>query len=140
VLVQVAGKDLLAGARFAGEQHGGVGLGDLVGQGQQLAGVRVGGDHPLVLAGHRVAPHVLEQHLGLEGLHQEVAGAAAHGIDGLLDVAEGGHQQHRQLGQALAQFGQQLQAVHGLHLQVGEDQVEGLLSTSARAAGPSPPR
>jgi len=95
LLVEIAGKDFLAGTGFTGKEHGGIGFGHLVGQGQQVAGVRVGGDHAVIPTGCRVTLHVLEQHIGFERFHQKITGSAAHGIDGFFDVTEGGHQQNR---------------------------------------------
>jgi hypothetical protein len=105
--VEIAGKDLLAGAGLTGKQHGGIGFGHLVGQGQQVAGMGVGSDHAVMPDElHGIALHVLEQHIGFERFHQEITGAAAHRIHGLFDVTEGGHQQNRKLRQALTQLRQ----------------------------------
>ncbi len=47
LVVDVAREHFLAGARFAGEQHGRIGLRHARGEQQNLAGLRVGGDHAL---------------------------------------------------------------------------------------------
>jgi hypothetical protein len=80
----------------------------------------VGGNHAVCLAGHGIALHMLEQHCGFKRFHQEITGATAHRIHGLLHVTKGGHQQNGKLGQALAQLRKELQTIHGLHLQIGQ--------------------
>ena len=135
------GRDqLLAGAALAGDQHAGARRRDLRDGLEHLLHRRGVADdvreavllgQPLAqLARLRAQPALLQLALDHDGqlvdvdrLGQVVGGARAHGRDRGLDRAERGHHDHRQVGVALAQACQQLDAVHAGHLQVGEHQV-----------------
>ena len=120
VAVNESGIDFLAYARFAFEEHRGVGLGHAFGQLQQLAAGGVGGDEFVVASRLGVLAHEGEQRRRLEGLEEEFAGAAAHGGHGAGDVAIGGHEGDRQLRQAPAHRFEHFEPIHGGHFEVGE--------------------
>ena len=75
----------------------------------------------------------LGEHLGdlalqvrqVERLGQALEGAGGGQAGGGLGVAEGGHQDHRQGGVVAAEEGEELEAVHVRHPQVGEHEVDG---------------
>ena len=69
---------------------------------------------------------LLQDHLQLvdvDGLPQVVLGPHLHGPHRGLDRAVGGHEEHHRLGPDLLDLGQQLDAVHAGHAEVGEHDV-----------------
>ena len=93
----------LAGAALAGDEHGGIVLGDLAGQRHRALGLRIRGDQLVRgdAVGKLPARHV-DQRLRVERLDDVVGGTLAHGGYGLRDGAVGGHQHHRQIRAAAA--------------------------------------
>ena len=106
-------KDFLHGGRFANQTVGldvRRGGGALVVQGcAGLAGVRQGAAHQ----GHGLV-HV-------KRFGQVLKGAALVGLDGAVQVGMRRHDDHRHLRAGLAHLGQQAQAVHAGHPDVGQD-------------------
>ena len=121
-LVQGAGRDFLADAGFAEDQHRGRQRGDAA---DQCAEVLDGGgapDQPVHAAGqvgHLAAQHVVfggqagaleaalqgvEELVEAEGLEDEIRGAGAQGVDGGFHVGEGGDEDHLAGKAAVAQF------------------------------------
>ena len=164
VAVQGGGDQLLAGAALADDQDGGVGrrgqadrLEDLAHRGalaDQLGlGVGrflgrlvrrsaapgpqrldLGGEGPLPQGPLQGQEHLVE----VERLGQVVVGPAAHRLDRRGRAAEGGHDDHGQVGQGRAELGQHRQAVAAGHLQVEQHGVGRVLARSgARASSPS---
>ena len=129
VMMDVTGDDFLADAGFAGQQNGRVGLRNARGERKEVTAGGIAGNDAFVVQGigQTVTRHVFKQRLRFEGLEQKVAGAAAHRLDGAVNVGEGGHQHHRQMRQALADFLQQGDAVHRHHAHVADHQRDGLL-------------
>src|SRR5439155_732647 len=139
--VDRARHQLLAGPRLAGQQHGAAGGTDAADEvvdglhrsrapDQALERRRL--LHPLpqvailgaVLAHlERLADDQLDR-LEVEGLEDVVEGAELHRVDRRLHRSEGGQQDHRYVGVQLAQLGEQLEAGHARHLEVGEDEVD----------------
>jgi hypothetical protein len=84
---------------------------------------------------------MVEQRLRLEGLEQEIAGTRPHRFDRPVDIGESGHQDHRQVRQAAADFLQQGNAVHRQHAHVTDhqrhrmpgEQLQRLLAAAGRA-------
>ena len=152
-IVDRARDQLLAGARLAGDQHGGVALG----------GALDHAEHAL----HRLgAPDQLAQAIGLaraklqaparprqhqraldggahlfvgERLDQVLVRAQPHGLDGRLHRRVRGHQDHLDLGRARADAAQHLEAVHARHRQIAQHHlrvvVEALEALFARTRG-----
>ena len=128
--MQQLGDDLLAGAVLAGDEHVGVGRPDLRDQFQhRLHGGRAGDklrhafgaqqavfQFQLARAAQRlvqlgVNADQREQPLVLPGLLDEVARAALDAFDGQIDVAPGGHHDHRQPRVELLDARQQIEAL-----------------------------
>ena len=65
--------------------------------------------------------------VGLEGLREVVVGAPAHGLDGEILGAVGGHQHDRDAGEMPRDLRHQLEAVDPRHAQVAQDHVDGVL-------------
>ncbi len=136
--MQRARHDFLAGAGFAKDQHVGLGSGqgaDLFAQAshgrrvaEQTAGqlLAVGqGQAQAAVVQHQTAQrqraaHRVEQRLAGKGFFEEVVGAGAHRLHRELHVAMAGDQQHRQVGIAALQVGQQLQAVDARHADIAD--------------------
>ena len=134
-VVKGAGDQLLAGAAFAGDEDGDVGGGDLFDQAEDLAhGLARAADHGAEDAGLAqaaagdfqldcgiaLAGGVGEdgaQAGGVDGLLQEVVGAELHGVNGDLDGALGGQQDHGDVGSDAGAFfgklGQQAECRRG---------------------------
>ena len=75
------------------------------------------------------------QHLGREGFLQEIHGAETHGLDRGFDRTEGGDDQRRTGGiDALGSL-DDFEAVHALHLQVGDEEVGRLLAHLRQSLG-----
>ncbi len=148
VVVNRPGEQFLARTRLADQQHAAPDLGELGGRLEQLLhadrladqivkGRALGkllGHH--ALGAHRVAllqgPFDFEQHVvELHRLEQVVVGPRAHGRHRVLHRAVGRQDNHRRLGQGLADVPQQLQPVHLRHTHVGEHQVHVLLEHDA---------
>ncbi|CRR38147.1 hypothetical protein PAERUG_E5_London_17_VIM_2_12_12_06578 [Pseudomonas aeruginosa] len=129
LLVDIVGQDFLAGPGLAGDQHGGIAARDPRGQFQQLPAGRLQGHRTILLAARqlaqRMACHQVEQRPRLERLDQVVGGALAHRLDGAIDRAVGGHQQHRQVRVACTDQAEQLVSVHARHVHVADHQAEG---------------
>ena len=126
--MDVAGQHFLAGAGLAGNQHGGITPGHPCSQLQQLLTGWLAGYRPLTRvsldAPQRMTRYQIQQGARLERLDQVIGGALADGIDGTLDGAIGGHQQHWQLRVAGANQAQQLVTVHARHVDVADHQTE----------------
>ena len=142
------GDQLLAGAAFALQQHGGAAGRDLRDQVEDAQhGVALADDVLEVVAllegalelddlffGAAAADggaHVGQQLLVVPGLLDEVGGARLHGVDGVLHRAVGGDHDDRQLGVALANVLQHLDAIAVGHGEVEQHQVEGALGDAA---------
>ena len=117
-------KHFLANPGFAGEQYAGLCDRDPPGQVEHNACGGILGDHfaalalpPTVMARHRD-----QQAIRLERLGQIIGGSLAHRLHGQVDLAIGGHQQHRQLRPARFQIAQQAMTIHARHLHIGQDQ------------------
>ncbi len=137
-IVQGAGDHFLAGAGLAEDQHVGGDAGkraDLLAQalhgrrlthqaaGQLLAVIERHAQAAIVqyqAAQLQCAAHAVEQRLVGEGLFQKIVGAGAHRLHGQRHVAVACNQQYRQLGIALAQLLQQLQAVDAGHADIAD--------------------
>lgn len=70
------------------------------------------------------------------GLRQIIEGAAPDGLHRPLHVAEGGHQDHRDVGGQLLQPLQELDAVQIRHPDVGDHQVGGLAGELGQGLSP----
>jgi hypothetical protein len=137
--VDRAGRDLLAGAGLAQEQHAGAGARDLVDRRdhRRHRGIAVGERRqPVVDRGpgvEQAAPlegpldHQAQLVGSAQGLLQVVEGAELHGLDRGVDRAVGGHHDHLDLGLLGLELADQGQAVEVRHLQVGDEQVEAAL-------------
>ncbi|KFB70942.1 MAG: hypothetical protein AW09_003941 [Candidatus Accumulibacter phosphatis] len=128
VLVNIARHHFLAHTALATQQNRGVGLRDSPGQGKEIAGHRIDGDHPIVIGRFRqaIAQHMFEQCLWLEGLEQEVTSACPHGFDRAVDIGECRHQDHRQVRKAVADFLEQGNAIDRQHAHVADHQRHGI--------------
>ena len=82
------------------------------------------------------ALHGGHQVLALKGLEQIVVGAAAHGVDGHADVVNGRDHDDGKIGLLRMDAVEQGDAVSVLHHDVGEHQVEGVMSRSSSASRP----
>jgi len=145
--VDGAGDELLARARFSVEVDGTVGVGDLADHvvdalhrrcladdciegipgvtGDILAQVLVLLAQALTLLLHLEGLLDLEsEDLGREGLGDEVEGALLHGVDGRLDRAVRRDDHDERLGLDLADGRDDLEAVHPLHLQIADGEVD----------------
>ena len=123
----------LARAAFAGDQHRGVGVGDLAREAHQRASTR-DRRQPARSASTRsgqLTPRHLDQRLGVEGFDDVVGRAFAHRRHRLRDGAVGGHQHHRQIGPQPFDRRQQLVAVRAGHLHVGDHQARSPRSAAA---------
>ncbi|MNI55780.1 hypothetical protein D3C73_1107520 [compost metagenome] len=96
-------------------QKGGVEFGAVV---RLLVQGTVFQDQPALVQG---AAQAAEQGFGAEGFFQEVVGAIAHCIDRHRHVAMASQQDHRQVGIATLEFGQQFKTAHAGHAHVAED-------------------
>jgi hypothetical protein len=76
---------------------------------------------PGTAAARRADPH--EQLLGEKGLLHEVHRAELHRLDGVIDRAEAGHDDHRRVHQPIAQLAQHVDAGNAGHPKIGEDDV-----------------
>ena len=139
LLVQVAGHQFLACSVGAGNEDAGVGRGDFVhhlAQGLHSLGsahhpVRAAIDLGLENLGLVLqlglvegVPQGDEDAVEIEGLLQEVEGAAADAGDGRIDVAVTGHHHDRRIGSLFPQGGQKFHSVHSWHLDVTENDLE----------------
>ena len=141
VVVRRAGNQLLAGARFAANQHGGVALGHLLDDVQHVLQRRAGPDDlvelvDVVLRAAEVIELVpqalhfqrlldLDLHLlDLERLLHVVEGAGLHRLDRGVDRAERGHQDHRGGRVHRPRRAQHVHAVAAAHLEVAQHDVE----------------
>ena len=129
--VNRAREQLLAGARFARDQHARVGVRDHARLLQARFHGRAARDDlgaPLVGA-LRHARHfhgaldVLEQLLLVDGLRQEAERAALRRLDGIGNRAVRREQQHAEARPLALDLLQQLDAVHVVHAQVGDDEI-----------------
>ena len=116
---------LLARSAGTGDHDGGISLGHLARQLQQLGGARIPVHqgmfiHPLW---RHIAGHLIKQHLWREGFGQIIDGPLAHGTHSAVDVGVGGHQQHRHIGVLLANITQQGMTIHPPHLDIGDHHV-----------------
>ena len=130
---------LLAGAAFAFDQDGDVGLGRARSQAEDL--FHLGAGRHQVLEGELVVGLLLQlldlarkradlelvadrngDAFGAGGLDQEIVGAGAHRLHGAVDAAARGQHDHRQVGIGCAQLGQHLQPAHVGHHQVQQHQ------------------
>ena len=151
------GDQLLAGARFPVDVDGGVGLGHLLHRGEHLphhlaladhlpeprgAGdvgaqrgvLRLQPAHPLLEARELQGLFDLgPEHLAGERLGEEVVGPEPHRLDGDLDGAKGGDQEHRGVGVVGADGLEDLEAVDRLHLEVGDHHGEAVLAEGGDA-------
>ena len=131
---------LLAGAALALDEHGGRAVRHLLHERHEPAKRGTGPDHVAlpqqvvqallqraVLGDQVTALERLAHDLGelgaLEGLGEEVGGAVLHRPHRLLDGAEGGEQDHVDVGSDRLGLAQQLEAGEPGHLEVGEHQV-----------------
>jgi len=138
-VVQAFGHELLAGAGFAEDEHGGLARADLLDEFLDREHTRALADEVdalaafdllfqgLVLAGQAgEAPGLVEHGLELvvvRGLGQVVEGAFFHGVHGASDGAVGGEQDHGQVGAGDLQLAQDLDAAHAGHAHVEEHDV-----------------
>ena len=154
--VDQARDQLLAGARLAGDEHRRArrrhaqrevdgraqrravadDLVDGAPGGLLLAQLAHLGEQPAVLERARDAQLDL---LEVDRLLHEVEGPDAHRLDGGLDRAVGGHQQHARAGIALARGAQHGQTIGARQPQIGEHDVEGLAAGSWMRASASSP-
>ena len=132
---------LLAGAGFAGDEHGGAARPGAVHKGQHVADGPAAPDD-LVLAvaflkafAQKLVLPVRPGQLGgvLDGQQQLVVGKrlgdvvegpVAHGFDGAFDGPEGRHDQHRDVGPVLLDPLQHLAPGDAGHLHVGDDDID----------------
>ena len=130
-IVEGAGAQLLAGAAFTFEQHGGVGGGGTINGGHDLAQRRrVANDvgptaacgsflfqQAVVVQQASLRERALDEQqemIRVDGLGQEVQRALLHGRHGILDAAVRGHHNHRQFGVGLLGRAQHAKAIaHG---------------------------
>jgi hypothetical protein len=122
------GRQLLAGAALAGDQHGSIGRRDAADQLEELEKARLGADQGAeveaavqLLAAHRCPLGLClvgERQRGLDRLHElgvrpglgdEIGRARLHPLDRQRDRSPGGDQDHRQPRPQLADRGEQLQ-------------------------------
>ncbi len=68
------------------------------------------------------ALHDQAQVVGVDRLGEEIVGAEAHCLDGLVDAAVAGHHDHGHRQGLLADFADQFHAVEARHLEVGQEQ------------------
>ena len=142
-LVNVTGEQLLAGAGFAGDQHGRFAVGDVFGElqlflkrwvlGDDRAGRRAffrprlsrrAGGHPVAL---KRPENAGRQDFRRKGFEQVIEGAVFHRLHGAVDGAVSGHHDDRRPGRSGFDFAEQLLAVHLRHFDIAEDQIEGFL-------------
>src|SRR5579862_4020248 len=127
--VDGAGDHFLARAALAQKQHGRVRLRGLLGRLQGGGEADddgfggLGADRAPQGRAFQRASHRLFHERGLEGLLDEIVGAFLHGLDRLVDRAEGGDDDDRGLGAFLAQLLQHPKAVAFGKLEVQEDHV-----------------
>ena len=135
------GRQLFAGAGFAGDEHGDVERRRQSDQLLHLPNLPGGADHFVGLDGgelrcqlpvflnqgevlHRFF-HRKSQFLGVEGLLDVIMGSGLHGLDGRIDAAVAGYKDHRQIGVAPEGGLENFVAAEVRHLEVGDDRVEG---------------
>ena len=148
LLVQAAGDQFLAAAVRTGDQHAGVGRGDL---GDHLAYVL----HCLGLADHLLAVHLLLENLGLgderglvrrvldgdqdavevQGLLDEIEGALLDAVHRGVDVPVAGNHDHGGVSALLLEVLQDFHTVHVGHLDVTENDIEMLFAGHFQADG-----
>ena len=150
VVVDGAGDDLLAGAAFPRDEHGGVGVGDLPDELEHgLHGIGAADDAEVVVlllelgregdglahvaGGLEGIGHELLETRDVEGLQQVVERAQLHGLDGRLGGAIGGHEDDRELGVRLPDAAQRLQPVDPRHPHVRDHQVRPDLGHQAQS-------
>ena len=137
------GGHLFAGAALSQEQHRHVRAGQHLDRGENLAHFHPRTDHfvertaardgllqanifpqqTIALQGFAQQAH---QFLLLEGLADKIVGSLLDGLHGLLDGAEGRHEDHRDERVPLLDFPCQGHAVHARHADVRQDHVHGL--------------
>ena len=134
VAVQRLGHQLFAGARCAVDEHRDVRLRQAANGAKHLLHGRCLANQPGGLAklgggGRRFALARVRQgalHQGdgfidIEGLGQVLKGSALVGLDGAVQVGVRRHDDDRHLRAVRAHMGQQLQAIHARHADIGED-------------------
>ena len=122
VAVQIARYHLLAGAGFAGQQHGGIGVGDAPRHGQQLQGARVLRNRVAVVRGTQMPGNAGNQIARPKRLRQVVDRPILHRPHGTLDRAVRRHHHHRRAVDATAQGRQQGKAIHPRQIDICDDQ------------------
>ena len=132
--MQCARDEFLAGARFAGDEHGHArarqppdrtehvlhrrGVSQHLRNPARLGG---GGLGALALGGRTA--HEFERLVDVEGLRQVLEGAAPVGGDGTLEVGVGRHHDHGQARPLVADLLQQIEAAASGHADVGHEDV-----------------
>ena len=140
-----ARNQILAHTAFASEQHGGISGSHSLHRGQNLLHLRAARDN----VGMRIAfaqclaespvlfPEIAHVQFLMdddahfrqgERLEHVIAGPRLHGLHGSFDAAKSGHDHHGQRGILPFHRLQKLQPVHAGELQVGEDQIDGILA------------
>ncbi len=144
VVVDGAGDQLLAGARFAADQDRRVAARDLLDDVEDALQRAAGADDAVEVVDVALGvPEIvdlvpqapvlqrlvdLDLHLlDLERLRHVVEGADAHRLDGGVDRAEGGHQDDGGVGVQGLGGAQHVEAVRAAHLEVAQHHVEGAL-------------
>jgi hypothetical protein len=140
--MQRPGDELLSGAAFPGDQHGGLGVGDLLDfrvdilhrrafPDEIVEGVTLGQlraqleDFPLELAGFQSLGDNETELFDVERLRQVVSRAELHGLHGGFDGLGAGEHDDGHAGVLLADHFQQRQTVHAWHDDVQQDQMGG---------------
>jgi hypothetical protein len=136
-----------AGLAIDDDRH--VVLGDDGDLGQELLDLGAGSDDEVGLpAAHDLVPDLthlvrgavavdrlaypLDQLLDVEGLGHVVGDPVLHQPDRLVDLAVGGHYDHRDIGIELGDGAGQLVALHLRHPHVGDDEIEHVLADEAQ--------
>ncbi len=135
VVVDVACQYLFPRTTRAGHHDGGLASGHPGRQLEQLGALGIAIHHSSLfyLLGRHIAAHLVEQHLGRKGFGQIVDGPFPHGAHRAVDVGVGSHQEHRHLRILLAYGGQQSQAIHPSHLNIGDHHVKRLTGESQQS-------
>jgi hypothetical protein len=139
VAVQGFGNQFLAGARFTGDQHGGLGGRHVADHLQQFRHLRRSADdrrieliwcgarfefallHPMVVQG----PHQRQlEALEVERFGQVIVGSLFDQIDRIIDGGIGGHDNHRQRRLELVDPGERLESAHAYHFHVHQHGIE----------------